>query len=67
MYERKIDGYRAVLDGKPGAYGVVFPDLPGCTAMGVTFGDALVNAAAAIRDWSEVMKQGGQQFPGPSK
>jgi hypothetical protein len=23
--------YVALLDGKPGAYGVVVPDLPGCT------------------------------------
>jgi hypothetical protein len=26
--------YVALIDGKPGAYGITFPDLPGCTAVG---------------------------------
>ena len=26
--------YIALIDGSAGAYGAVFPDLPGCTAMG---------------------------------
>ena len=30
--------YFAVLDGKPGAFGVSFPDCPGCVAMGIESG-----------------------------
>ncbi len=32
--------YAALIDGKRGAYGVTFPDLPGCTAMGRTLDEA---------------------------
>jgi predicted RNase H-like HicB family nuclease len=57
--------YIALIDGKAGAYGVVFPDLPGCTAMGKTMDDALTNAADALRDWVEVMEEGGARIPRP--
>ena len=36
--------YIALIDGKPGAYGVVFPDAPGCAAMGKTIDEALAHA-----------------------
>ena len=36
--------YPALIDGEAGAYGVVFPDLPGCVAMGSTIDEALGNA-----------------------
>lgn len=56
--------YTVLIDGKAGAYGVVFPDLPGCTAMGKTVDAALANAAAALRDWVEVAEAGGDRiFP----
>ncbi|MGE3833007.1 MAG: type II toxin-antitoxin system HicB family antitoxin [Parvibaculaceae bacterium] len=51
--------YVVLIDGKAGAYGVTVPDLPGCTAMGVTIDEALANAADAIRDWTEVMEESG--------
>ena len=35
--------YVAIVDGKPGAFGVVVPDLPGCTSGGETV-DWLRNA-----------------------
>jgi len=57
--------YIALIDGKSGAYGVVFPDLPGCTAMGRTMDDALANAAEALRDWAEVIEEGGAKMPRP--
>jgi len=57
--------YVALIDGKAGAYGVVFPDLPGCTAMGRTIDQALVNAAEALRDWVEVIEEGGKKVPAP--
>lgn len=39
------------VDGRRGAYGVTFPDKPGCTAMGSTLAEALENAAGALRNW----------------
>jgi predicted RNase H-like HicB family nuclease len=44
--------YVVLIDGKPGAYGVVFPDCPGCTAMGETVEEALANATEALADWA---------------
>lgn len=43
--------YFALIDGVEGAYGVVFPDLPGCTAMGETQDEAFENATAALAEW----------------
>ena len=57
--------YIALIDGKAGAYGVVFPDLPGCTAMGKTMDDALAHAAEALRDWADVAEEGGGKVPRP--
>ena len=57
--------YTALIDGKTGAYGVVFPDLPGCTAMGKTIDAAIANAAEALRDWAEVMAEVGKAVPAP--
>src|SRR5262245_9901568 len=45
--------YVALVDGRPGAYGVVFPDCPGCTAMSETVEEALINAIEALADWAE--------------
>jgi predicted RNase H-like HicB family nuclease len=55
--------FTALIDGKTGAYGVVFPDLPGCTAMGRTLDETLTNAAAALRDWAEVVAARGGAAP----
>jgi predicted RNase H-like HicB family nuclease len=57
--------YVALIDGKAGAYGVVFPDLPGCTAMGKTMDDALAHAAEALRDWTEITEEAGGKIPRP--
>ena len=52
--------YPALIDGKEGAYGVTFPDLPGIVAMGKTIDEAMVNAEEALRDYAiEVLKMGG--------
>jgi len=58
--------YIALIDGKAGAYGVWFPDLPGCTAMGETIEQAAANAADAMRDWVEVTLAKGGTVPEPS-
>ncbi|HEX3652042.1 MAG TPA: type II toxin-antitoxin system HicB family antitoxin [Rhizomicrobium sp.] len=57
--------YIALIDGKAGAYGVVFPDLPGCTAMGKTMDEALANAADALRDWAEITEESRAKIPQP--
>jgi predicted RNase H-like HicB family nuclease len=55
----------ALIDGKAGAYGVVFPDLPGCTAMGKTIEQAISNAAEALRDWIEAKEEHSETPPAP--
>ena len=57
--------YCAIVDGKRGAYGVVIPDLPGCTAMGKTIDEALANAASAAVAWAEVARADGFDIPKP--
>ncbi len=58
--------YPALLDGSEGAYGVVFPDLPGCLAMGQTVDDALLNAEDALRDYATEMLKAGRNVQEPS-
>lgn len=55
--------YTALIDGKPGAWGVSFPDLPGCTAMGATLQEARANAVDALRGWAEAMRAHGSAIP----
>jgi predicted RNase H-like HicB family nuclease len=57
--------YGAIVDGKRGAYGVIVPDLPGCTAMGKTIDEALVNAVSAATAWARVARADGIQIPKP--
>jgi len=63
--EREMTSYTALIDGKAGAYGVVIPDLPGCIAMGATLGEAIANAAEAMRDWVDVNVERGGAVPEP--
>ena len=58
--------YPALIDGEAGAYGAVFPDLPGCVAMGGTLEAVLRNAEDAMRDWIASMEANGQRVPEPS-
>ena len=58
--------YPALIDGTPGAYGVIFPDLPGCVAMGATPDEALRNAERALTDWIDSMESHAQPIPSPS-
>ena len=57
--------YFVVLDGEAGGYGAVFPDLPGCVAMGDTIEGALANAADALRDWIDLSEENGKPAPPP--
>jgi predicted RNase H-like HicB family nuclease len=57
--------YVALVDGRKGAYGIVVPDLPGCTAMGRTMDEALRNAVEAVRVWAEDALASGERLPKP--
>lgn len=57
--------YTVLIDGDPGAYGVVFPDLPGCAAMGETIEEAMENAGDALRDWMASHTREGAPTPEP--
>ncbi len=52
--------YTALIDGEPGAYGVVFPDAPGCHEMGDTIEEALLNARVALGEWIALTKADGK-------
>ncbi len=58
--------YPALIDGDEGAYGVVFPDIPGVGAMGDTVDEALVNAEAALQDYAVETERDGEELAIPS-
>ncbi len=57
--------YVAIVDGKPGAFGVVVPDLPGCTSGGSTVDEAVRNAVEAVTLWAEDASADGEKIPKP--
>lgn len=48
------------------AYGVVFPDLPGCFSAGDTLDEAITNASEAAALWIEGALDDGDKIPQPS-
>jgi predicted RNase H-like HicB family nuclease len=57
--------YTALIDGEAGAYGVSFPDLPGCVAMGATVDGAMLGAAEALREFDADITANGHVLPAP--
>jgi len=57
--------YLAFIDGKPSAYGVIVPDLPGCTSAGRTIAEARRNAIEAVRLWIADARRSGEKLPRP--
>ena len=55
--------YVALIDGEAGSYGVIVPDLPGCTSGGGTTDEALRNAVEAVRLWAEDAIADGEALP----
>ncbi len=53
-------------DGVEDEYGVVFPDLPGCTSAGDTLQEAAESAVEALALHVEGMANAGQKLPPPS-
>lgn len=60
--EEALIRYPALIDGEEGAYGVVFPDIPGIAAMGATIDEALVNAEEALRDYVIETEKDGDEL-----
>jgi predicted RNase H-like HicB family nuclease len=58
--------YPALVDGDEGAFGVVFPDIPGVGAMGHTVDEALLNAEDALRDYVIETEKDGNELAAPS-
>lgn len=55
--------YVALVDGEADAYGVAFPDAPGCTAMGATLDEALAGAVRALAEWVEHARANRLEVP----
>lgn len=53
--------YTGLIDGQAGAYGVSFPDLPGCVAMGDTIEEAMRAARAVLSEYVAEME--ARRFP----
>ena len=58
--------FPALIDGEEGAYGVVFPDIPGVAAMGNTVEEALRNAEYALKDYAIETEVDGEELVRPS-
>ena len=58
--------YPALVDGVDGAYGVVFPDIPGIGAMGHTADEALRNAEYVLEDYAIETARDGDELAMPS-
>ena len=58
--------YPAWIDGKQGAYGVSFPDLPGIVAMGTTVDETLLHAEEALRDYVIETERDGEPITPPT-
>lgn len=48
------------------AFGVVFPDCPGCFSAGDTLEEAFSNAREALEGWLECVIDDGEEIPKPS-
>ena len=56
--------YVAIVEEEAGkAFGVWFPDLPGCISAGDTLDEVMLNAAEALELWAEAMTESGQKIP----
>lgn len=65
MMKKPATRYVVVVDGKPGAYGMYVPDMPGCTSMGDTIAELLANAQEALQLWAEDAVNSKEGLPKP--
>ncbi len=57
--------FAAVMKDGDGAYGVIFPDIPGSFSAGDTFEDAVANAEETLRQHAEAAAELGRKLPDP--
>ena len=58
--------YPIAIEPQPGsAYGVQFPDLPGCFSAGETLDEAIANASEALAFHIEGLLDAGEKIPTP--
>jgi len=58
--------YPIAIEHEPGsAYGVRFPDLPGCFSAGDTLAEAIANASEALAFHIEGLLDAGEKIPTP--
>jgi len=58
--------YPALIHKDPGsAYGVIFPDVPGCFSAGDTLDEAMRNAAEALAAHISWLERDGEAVPSP--
>jgi predicted RNase H-like HicB family nuclease len=55
--------YIGLIDGSDGAYGITFPDLPGCYSGGESMDEAMRRAIEAVRLWVEDAVADGEALP----
>ncbi len=59
--------YRALFEpAGDGGYGVIFPEVPGCTSSGVTFDEALRNAPVDLAGHLGLLLEDGDPLPEPA-
>ncbi len=58
--------YIALVHGEPGAYGISFPDFPGCISAGATVEEAVSQGIEALHLHLEGMVEDGTSVPAPS-
>ncbi len=55
--------YVAMVEGKPGSFGLIFPDLPGCVAMGKTMDEVVQFGAEVLSEWADDVVSDGRRLP----
>ncbi|MCB1885816.1 MAG: type II toxin-antitoxin system HicB family antitoxin [Geminicoccaceae bacterium] len=58
--------YVAFIEPAEGGFGVLFPDVPGCTSAGATLDEAVRNAGEALAGHFGLMIEDGDAIPEPS-
>lgn len=48
------------------AFGVRFPDVPGCHSAGDTYDEAMENAIEALESHLELLEEEGEELPSPT-
>ena len=57
--------YIAIVDGEDGAYGISFPDAPGCVAMAATFDEVMAAGSDVLAEWVGDVRASGLPVPPP--